>query len=118
MNNRLLGNIGEDIANSHLISNGYTIIQRNFRTKNGEIDIIARDGKYTAFIEVKARKSLAFGYPREAVTGFKQDRIKNMANLYIAKKKLNNTSIRFDIVEVILNNDDSPKSIVLIKNAF
>ena len=94
------------------------IIQRNFRTRFGEIDIIAKDGKYICFIEVKARKSVNFGRPKEAVDWYKQSRIKNIAELFIAKKRLVNTSVRFDVVEVFIDEDNNIKSVILIKNAF
>ncbi|KRQ86967.1 hypothetical protein ABG79_01157 [Caloramator mitchellensis] len=117
-NKKDMGKIGEDLAAKHLTRNGYTIIQKNFRTKFGEIDIIARDGKFLVFVEVKTRRSIEFGYPREAVDWYKQIRIKNLANLYLAKKKQFNEYIRFDVVEIILNEQNDAKSIFLIKNAF
>jgi putative endonuclease len=113
-----VGKLGEDIASSHIFKNGYSIIERNFRTKFGEIDIIAKDHKYIAFIEVKTRKGTRFGYPREAVDKFKQSKIKNIASLYLAKKKLWDSSVRFDVVEIILDDKNDVKSVVLIKNAF
>lgn len=88
INKKLTGKLGEDIAVRHLKQNGYIIITRNYRTKYGEIDVIAKDGKCLVFVEVKARRSENFGYPREAVDIYKQTRIKNIANLYIASKKL------------------------------
>lgn len=117
-NKKELGKIGEDIAVQHLLNNGYKIIQRNFRTKYGEIDIIAREGKFLVFVEVKTRRGTQFGFPREAVDFYKQIRIKNLANLYIAKKKLYDAFTRFDVVEILLDDKDSIKSIYLIKNAF
>jgi len=117
-NKKELGKIGEDYAAQHLIKSGYSIIHRNFRTKFGEIDIIARDGKYLVFVEVKTRRSKEFGYPREAVDSYKQVRIKNLANLYLAKKKLFSEYTRFDVVEVFVDENNLAKSIYLIKNAF
>lgn len=116
--NKHIGKLGEDIASKHILNNGYTLLERNFRSKHGEIDIIAKDGKFLVFIEVKTRKGTKFGYPREAVNWFKQNKIKNIAGLYLSKKKLWNNSIRFDIVEVILDEFDQVKSVFLIKNAF
>lgn len=117
-NKRKLGNLGEEIASKYLINKGYFIIQKNFRTKFGEIDIIARDGRYLVFIEVKLRKSLNLGYPREAVDYYKQQRIRNLANLYLAKKRIKDAFIRFDVIEVMMDENENVKSIYLIKNAF
>lgn len=118
INNKELGNLGEDIAYKHLKGNGYTILQRNFRSKLGEIDIVAKDGRYVAFVEVKTRKVIHFGYPREAVDYNKQNRIKNIAMLFLSKNKIRDTSIRFDVVEIILDSKNNIKSLSLIKNAF
>ncbi|QCX32257.1 YraN family protein [Caloramator sp. E03] len=118
LNKKLTGKLGEDIAVKYLKQNGYIILQKNYRTKYGEIDIIAKDDKYLVFIEVKARRSQNFGYPREAVDIYKQTRIKNIASLYLASKKITNSKVRFDVVEVVLDNDDNVKSILIIKDAF
>jgi putative endonuclease len=116
--NKVIGKLGEDIAANHLQVNGYKILQRNFRTRFGEIDIVAQDGKYVVFVEVKTRRGLKFGYPREAVDQFKQSRIKNMSTLYLAKKKLLEALVRFDVVEIIIDESNNIKSLLLIKNAF
>ncbi|SEG09116.1 putative endonuclease [Caloramator fervidus] len=113
-----LGKIGEQIAVKYLINNGYYIIKRNFRTKFGEIDIIARDGKYLVFVEVKTRKGIKLGYPREAVDCFKQIKLKKLASLYLAQKKILSSYVRFDVIEVLLDAEQKVKSICLIKNAF
>ena len=70
-NNKLKGEKGESLAKSFLVKNGYTIIDTNFRTKTGEIDIIAKKNEIIVFIEVKTRSSLTYGYPYEAV-GYKK----------------------------------------------
>lgn len=111
------GNLGEEIASDYLIRNGYTILERNFMTRFGEIDIIAREGSYFSFIEVKARKDFSMGLPCEAVDKFKQRKIVRMAYLYISQKKLFNENFRFDIVELVLNSEGI-KYIRLIKDAF
>jgi putative endonuclease len=115
---REIGTLGEDAANKYLTDNGYKILQRNFRTRFGEIDIVAREGRYLVFVEVKTRKSLGFGFPRESVDGYKQSRIKNVANLYIAKKRLFDIYLRFDVVEVIVDGRNELKLVVLIKDVF
>lgn len=116
--NKEIGKLGEDIAAKHLKNNGYIVLKRNYRTKYGEIDIIARDEKYIVFVEVKTRKGVSFGHPREAVDSYKQSRIKNMAILYMAQNKYIGCGVRFDVVEIILDENDDVKSLILIKNAF
>jgi putative endonuclease len=116
--NKELGRLGEDTANKYLLRNGYTVLEKNFRTRFGEIDIIARDGKYLVFIEVKARNGTKYGYPREAVDKYKQVKIIHMAEIYILRKKLNDIPVRFDVVEVIVEKEDCIKSVEVIKNAF
>lgn len=106
------------MAAEYLICNGYSIQIRNFRTRCGEIDIIAKDGEYLVFIEVKTRTSVRFGAPREAVDYHKQNRIKNIAKLYLLQKKFFDKPVRFDVVEVLLTDKSDAKSIIIIKNAF
>lgn len=118
LNNKIIGKIGENAASEHLKNNGYSILQRNFRTRYGEIDIIAKEGKSLVFVEVKARRGRNFGLPREAVDFYKQSRIKNVASLYVAMKKMNEENIRFDVVEVMMDECNNVKSICLIKDAF
>jgi putative endonuclease len=116
--NKFIGNFGEEIAEKYLIEVGYIILEKNFRYKTGEIDLIGRDGDYITFIEVKTRTSSNFGEPCEAVTPLKQLKIYRTAEVYIMKKKLYNFSFRFDVLEVFLSNDKKNYSIKLIKDAF
>lgn len=111
-NNRVIGNRGEDIAVHFLLKQGYQILERNYRCRFGEIDIIGRDNNYLVFIEVKYRKDINKGYPVEAVGYYKQRRIINTAKYYVKIKHLNNIDIRFDIVEIVNNK------IRVINNAF
>lgn len=111
------GKIGEMAAINYLLQDGYTILERNFRTRYGEIDIIARDGDYICFIEVKSRRNFAKGYPCEAVNNNKQHKIMRMALMYIAKNNLYKGNFRFDVLELVLNCD-SVTYIRLIKDAF
>jgi putative endonuclease len=113
-----IGKTGEDIAYKDLINRGYVILDRNYKSKLGEIDIIARDGRFIVFVEVKTRLGIQYGYPREAVGVFKQTKIKNIASLYLTKKRLWDNQIRFDVVEIIMENAEKSKSLVVIKNAF
>lgn len=114
---RRKGDIGEQAAFDYLINSGYIILDRNFRTKYGEIDIIGKDNGYIAFVEVKSRHDFKMGFPCEAVNKSKQQRIARMALLYIMKKKLYNYDFRFDVVEIVMKEDEV-KYLRLIKDAF
>lgn len=111
------GTMGEEAAVNYLHDMGYIIIERNFSTKYGEIDIIGRDKDYIVFIEVKSRKDFKKGFPCEAVSISKQRRIIRMALVYILKNKLFNNNFRFDVVEVVLGFG-GVKHLRLIKDAF
>ncbi len=100
-----LGKQGEDIATAHLKKNGFQIITRNYRQKSGEIDIIARDGEWLVFVEVKTRKSLRYGQPFEAVTQKKQTQIGRVALDYLTRNKLLDQAVRFDVISIIVKRD-------------
>lgn len=117
ISSREKGNFGETAAVNYLIGNGYKILGRNYRSRYGEIDIIAEDNGYTVFVEVKARKNFNMGLPCEAVNYHKQRQIVRMALMYIASKKLSECPLRFDVVEVVADGSEV-KYIRLIKDAF
>lgn len=110
--NRKKGRRGEEYACNYLKNNNYKIIKTNYTNINGEIDIIAENKNYIVFIEVKYRKNLSHGYPREAVNYIKQNKIKNTAMQYISENNLNENDFRFDVIEIL------DKKIEHIKNAF
>lgn len=112
-----LGAYGEQLAEDHLKRNGLKIIERNYRAPGGEIDLIARDGRELVFIEVKTRTTDRFGTGAEAVTGNKQRRIANAAQVYLLDKRLHNTSVRFDVVAVDVS-DGAADPIRWLRNAF
>lgn len=113
MNNREVGTNFEKKAADYLMGQGYRILDRNFRCKTGEIDLIAMDGDYLCFIEVKYRSGTAKGFPAEAITPGKMRKITRTAQFYMLLHKIpQDTPCRFDAV-VILDHDIS-----LIKNAF
>ncbi|WP_026487242.1 YraN family protein [Caldanaerobius polysaccharolyticus] len=119
MNNREIGCLGERIAESYLVQMGYTILERNFRQRGGEIDIVAQDDGTICFIEVKTRTGDAFGAPSEAVDIRKRAKISHMAMAYLYKNKLHNRPCRFDVVEIWLSGQSGEvKRINLIKDAF
>lgn len=111
-----LGHHGETLAISYLQSRGFTILETNYRTTAAEIDIIAKDSDRICFIEVKTRRSLKKGLPRESVNQAKQKKIILGASFYLKKTKQSNTGIRFDVVEVYKKKDGV--DVNLIKNAF
>ena len=115
MNNTEKGKIGEDIATEFLKRKGAIIKERNFRGKFGEIDIIAFfNTTEIVFIEVKSRSSCKYGFPAEAVDKIKQNKIRKTAQEYIIRNNLNRVSIRFDVIEIYMND----KKIRHIVNAF
>lgn len=116
--NAATGLLGEELAQCYLEEMGYVILDKNYKCKVGEIDIIAKDKEYIVFIEVKARHNLHFGTPGEAVTLPKQYKIYRTAQFYIIEKKLYRFDFRFDVVEVTLSPKDNSHSIKLIKDAF
>lgn len=96
-----LGKIGEDIAAQYLASNGYTILIRNFRTRSGEIDIIAKWQKTIVFAEVKTRTQVNYGYPAEYVTRSKQKKLLKAAMYYLHSCGADDVPARFDVLEVL-----------------
>lgn len=116
--NKDIGDYGESLAEAYLISMGFIIINKNFKCKQGEIDLICRDGSYITFVEVKSRYSSQFGTPADSVTYTKQKKIFKTAQFYIMKYMLHNNNFRFDVVEIILNSNNDNYNISLIKNAF
>lgn len=100
-NKRAVGSRYEEKAAAFLKGLGYTILERNFRDRRGEIDIVARDGRYLVFVEVKYRGSGRCGYPEEAVDRGKQQRIRHTAQYYLYRHHCGeNTACRFDVVSV------------------
>jgi putative endonuclease len=111
-----LGKFGEDMACAELERLGYEIVERRHRTRYGEIDIIARDGGTTVFVEVKTREGDAFGRGAESVAPWKQQRLARMAIDYAARHGLLDTPCRLDVVDVTLGTGE-PR-IEVYRNAF
>jgi putative endonuclease len=112
-----LGKLGEDLACEELRRQGYTIHDRRFRTRWGELDIIARDGAVLVFVEVRARSGGNFGNPFESVTWQKQHRLSRMASAYLFSKRLSDIACRFDIVGVT-GTTGGTFTIEVVKSAF
>lgn len=102
-NNKEKGASGEDTAVKYLTGNGYRILNRNFKTEVGEIDVIATDETTLIFVEVKARFNGVYGLPAEAVNYHKRRKINQVASQYIKKFRLFDIPVRFDVVEVYLD---------------
>lgn len=116
-NQRAKGATAEDLAEEFLKNKGLSIIKRNFHFgREGEIDIIARDGSTLVFIEVKARNSSAYGTPEEAVTFRKQKTLRRAAEGYLYVNKISNQECRFDVVAV--DYEKKPTEIRHLVNAF
>lgn len=101
MNNRRSGIEGENAAVEYLKKQGYVILERNFNTKVGEIDIIAEDKNTLVFVEVKARDNTKFGQPIESITYQKVRSIKRTAEWYLSAKRMTNRYCRFDVIEIL-----------------
>lgn len=116
--NKTIGNYGEAIATEYLRELGYIILDKNFSCRIGEIDIIGKRKNYICFIEVKTRYSASYGRPSEAVSYVKQQKIIKAAEYYILKNKLYHFAVRFDVIEVQLNNSNNIYTVNFIENAF
>lgn len=114
--NLYLGKSGENAAVDLLRKNGYKIITKNYKTKLGEVDIIARQHDTICFIEVKTRHTDRFGFPHEAVSKAKQRQIAKAALMFLKANNRLDERARFDVVSVIYT-EEGPK-LDLIKNAF
>lgn len=114
MNNIEKGKLGEEIAAEYIVSKGGKIIERNYKIKIGEVDLIVLINGELVFVEVKSRSNINYGYPSEAVNYKKKQKITNVAKYYILNNCLDNISIRFDVIEVYLKS----KKINHIVNAF
>ncbi len=110
------GKKGEELAAAHLEAAGYRIIVRNYRCFFGEIDIVAEEGETLVFVEVKSRRSDAYGAPELAVGRDKQKKISSIALHYLSSHNLRDRPARFDVVAVKLLPAGS--RIELIRNAF
>lgn len=112
------GEEGEEIAVKFLVELGYRILKRNYRYSNkGEVDIVAKDGEYLVFVEVKNRKNLNFGMPEYAITKNKMKQLYKIAAAYQYENKLNEMECRFDVIAILDQPSGNPY-VNHIKNAF
>ena len=114
-----LGAWGEEKAARFLTGQGYTIVERNFHSRYGEIDLIAEDPEYLVFVEVKLRASVSHGLPEETVTRTKQEKLRLTAEIYLQTHETTKQP-RFDVVALYARDgmDTSPLPVRHIKNAF
>ena len=110
--NRAKGIAGEVMAVKYLRKHHYKILATNYTTQIGEIDIIAKKKDVYHIVEVKSRKDVLFGYPREAVDKNKQHKIRQVATLYLIANKLTDVFVSFDVIEII------GEEITFIEHAF
>lgn len=112
MNQREIGSKYEHIAGSYLERQGYKILEYNYHCRRGEIDLIAQDGEYLVFCEIKYRKSRMTGSPVEAVDVYKRRKLWKTAEYYLLRHRLFDVPCRFDVIGI------EDHRITLIKNAF
>jgi putative endonuclease len=98
---RAFGQAGEDRAAAWYVARGYTVLHRNWRCREGELDLVVRRGRTLVFVEVKARRSDRFGLPVEAITPVKQRRLRTLAHRYLAATGVRAAHLRFDVVSIL-----------------
>lgn len=113
---QLFGKEGESLAVLYLKKHGYKIIEQNYRTKLGEIDIIAKEKNTLVFVEVKSRKTCDFGSPKYAITPKKMKTISMVALYFLKETKQSGVKARFDVVSI--SPGEREPEIEIIKNAF
>ena len=116
MSTKTLGNKGEDEAIKYLTKQGYQILERNYLIRGGEVDIIAIDGEFLVFIEVKARWTKEYGHPLEAITYFKIKALLKTAQFYVLKINWGDQPYRIDALSLDYSEDKDNPEIELHKN--
>jgi putative endonuclease len=97
-----LGKRGEDLAAVYLTDHGLRVLDRNWRCREGELDIVARDGEALVFCEVKTRRGVGYGHPAESVTATKQRRLRLLAQRWLAAHDEHAPDLRFDVVGILV----------------
>ena len=116
LSKRLSGAWGEELALRYLTQRGYKLVERNYRTRYGELDLILRHEDTLVFVEVKLRRGVGFGDPLEAVTPRKQAAVRTLAERYLSERKPDFDAIRFDVVGILVG--DGTRRIVHVEDAF
>jgi putative endonuclease len=104
-----LGREGERLAAEHLVARGLVILARNWRRREGELDVVATDGQSLVVCEVKTRSGVGYGLPVEAVTRTKAARIRRLAHQWLAESRARFVEVRFDVVAVLLLPGRAPQ---------
>jgi len=117
MNRQEVGKLGEKLAQKFLKKRGYHIRETNFRCREGEIDIIAQQGTYLVFIEVRTKSNLDFGSPEESITQSKKEKLIATALTYISTHQKLSPLWRIDVVALEVSDKGKTKRIELIENA-
>ncbi|TKJ33251.1 YraN family protein [Blastococcus sp. CCUG 61487] len=112
-----LGGRGEDLAVAYLTDAGLTVLDRNWRCREGELDVVARERDTLVFCEVKTRRGTGYGVPVEAVTHAKQRRIRLLAQRWLAAHDEHAPEVRFDVVGVLVGRD-GPAQVTHLRAAF
>ena len=112
-----LGRFGEQVAVSYLTDAGLRVLDRNWRCREGELDIVAREGSALVFCEVKTRRGVGFGHPVEAVTPAKQRRLRVLAQRWLAAHEEHARDLRFDVVGVLVR-PSRPALVTHLRAAF
>ncbi len=118
MDRQALGRSGEDVACDALRRRGYEILERRYRTRYGEIDIICRQGDLLVFVEVKARIGRQFGTALEAVTRSKQCRVAAMATDYLTRRHIAPCHCRFDVIGITYDEQGRVMETTIVPGAF
>jgi putative endonuclease len=115
---RWLGNRGESAAEQYLIAQGFRILRRGLRTRRGELDLVALDGRQLVFVEVKTRLDHLAGHPAEAVGLDKQRKLTQLALEFLKKHGLLEHSARFDVVAITWPKNQAEPTVEHFRNAF
>ena len=115
---RGLGDDWERLAEKRLIAAGYRILDRNFRTRSGELDFVAEENGVLCFVEVKGRRGTGFGLPAEAVTGEKRRRIFRTAEAWLARERRGDVPCRFDVVAILEDGRGGAPEVEILRDAF
>lgn len=108
---------GESAARKHLESIGYLTLATNYRTRFGEIDIVALHGSQFVFVEVKTRRSRAYGFPEESITAAKAGRLATAAQTYLARERRRGAEWRIDVVVIELGRTGAIERLEVIRDA-
>ena len=115
---RRLGQLAEGLAAAHFERLGFTILARNWRRPEGELDLVASKDDLCVFVEVRSRTGVERGHPLETIDGRKRGRVRRAAAMYIDAAVPRATSFRFDVIGVTYGTDDTPVEVVHIEDAF